>query len=402
MYENLYEIAMSIGTSLNLEKMLKRFVTTVVATLECDSSAIFTINNENRDESSLLFSVPKRVVEEKKFQMALNIFKEKRSSSFVQIDELYFYKFNILNFGFHIIAKDTLLDNQVLLFLPEIYIKLGIAVQSAMLNGELNRKVEKELLRHRRRDVVMFQQAKLTSIAELIGNISHQWRQPLNNISILIQDIKDAYDFGELNEDYIEIFLNEAMSNINVMSNTIDNFRNFFTSKEEQIDFEIKEVIEDGLQILEETFSANDIQIIFKESGNFHIFGNRVEFSQAIINILNNAKDVIVERFIKDGKIWITINGENRTISIEDNGGGINEEIMSKVFEPYFTTKHQSSGTGIGLYMSKITIEKNFHGILNVVNSEKGAKFGISFSKLISNEENLKTSSEALYLSTKD
>jgi signal transduction histidine kinase len=368
---------MSVGTSLNLDKILKSFLSALVKNLELSGATIY---EHNRGVENGKISIPRDLEEDEIYLQGLKLFLKDQTLSYTQVENRHFYKFNIMNFGFNILILKAPLERDVYIHLPEIYIKLGIAIQSAMLNIDLQKKVEREVMKHRHKDVIMFQQARLTSIAELIGNISHQWRQPLNNLSILIQDIKEAYDFDDFDDEYIEHFIHDSMSNINSMSRTIDNFRNFFdTNEKENISFSVREVVEDAVKLVKDSFSSNDIQIVFKKFEDFIIKGNKVNFSQAIINILNNAQDVLCDKWVKNASIWIEIDRSNKEITIEDNGGGVPQEIIDKIFEPYFTTKHQSSGTGIGLYMSKITVERNFGGILSVTNRGNDAIFSIKF-----------------------
>jgi signal transduction histidine kinase len=379
MYEALYEIAISIGTSLQLEKMLKRFNSSLIINIDLQGSAIYRIDKNRHIIAPTIFS-PRSFSDNYKLTKALAIFQEDKRLSEIEVDGLFFYRFYITNYGYNIFATESKLGSAMLNHLPEVYIKLAIAIQSAVLNADLQKKVEDELVKHRRRDILMFQQAKLTSIAELMGNISHQWRQPLNNISLLIQDIKDAYDYDEIDDEYIEKFLEETMENISTMSLTIDNFRSFFSESNSKLtEFSIREVIEDGVKMLKDNFSSNEIHIIFKLCEDFTIFGNKIEFAQVILNMLNNSRDILTERWIQDASVWITIDRDLRRVIIEDNGGGIEDEHLPKVCEPYFTTKHQSAGTGIGMYMAKIIVERNLHGILRVENEKHGAKFTMTF-----------------------
>jgi signal transduction histidine kinase len=379
-YKALYEISMSIGTSLNLEKMLKSFLSTIIDNLHSFGGSVYEYDKEGKAPLRKL-SIPKNVHINPHYDDVLKKFTQDKSLSHIKVENLHFYRFYIVNYGFTLLIQDgEEIESETFKYLPEIYIKLGIAIQSAMLNRDLQKRVDKEVMKYRHKDVIMFQQARLTSLAELIGNISHQWRQPLNNLSIIIQDIREAYDFDDLDRKYIDNFIEDAMVNIHSMSSTIDNFRRFFESNEnDNTSFSVREVIEDAIKLIKDSFSSNDIQIVFRRFDDFVIRGNKVNFSQALINILNNAKDILCEKWIIGATIWIEIDRAKKVIIIEDNGGGVPESIMDKIFEPYFTTKHQSSGTGIGLYMSKITIERNLNGILRVANTGKGAKFSIEF-----------------------
>jgi PAS domain S-box-containing protein len=249
------------------------------------------------------------------------------------------------------------------------------------LNTFLEKKVEDNVQEIRKKDQILLHQAKLASMGEMINAIAHQWRQPLNAIGLLIQDIQDAYDFGELNRNYIEMSVDKAMGQINYMSSTIDSFRNFFRSCENTELFGAKETINEIVNMLKEQFF--DSNIIFKvDGGTFLILGIRAELKQAIMNIINNSKDSIIkkqqiDKFYK-GLISIVISKDKHKIEIIDNGVGINDDIIDRIFEPYFTTKHQAQGTGIALYMTKMAID-NMGGMIYAERYIGGAKIVIEF-----------------------
>ena len=239
---------------------------------------------------------------------------------------------------------------------------------------KLNKRVKEELEKNREKEQLLMHQSKLASLGEMLGNIAHQWRHPLTRLSLLIQNLKMAYEMGKCDKVFVDKFNVKALEQINYMSNTIDDFTNFFKKDKEKQNFLLQDVIEDGLKLLESRLK--NIEIIKNYQKDIEIFGLKTEFSQVILNILNNAVDVLKEREIRDKKIFIKI--EDNFIEIEDNAGGIDDKIIDKIFEPYFTTKFQSQGTGIGLYMSKIIIKKHFNKDLEVYNSKNGAVFKIA------------------------
>jgi len=240
---------------------------------------------------------------------------------------------------------------------------------------ELDRRVKKEIEKNREKEQILMHQSKLASLGEMLGNIAHQWRHPLTRLSLLIQNFEMAYKMKRVDEEFILKFKNRALEQINYMSNTIDDFTNFFKKDKEKQIFLVDIVIEEALKLLEGRLKG--VKVV-KEYQKLEITGYKTEFSQVILNILNNAIDVLNEREVKDKTIFIRI--DKNIIEIEDNGGGIKLENINQVFEPYFTTKFQSQGTGIGLYMSKIIITKHFNAKLEVRNSEKGAIFRIELS----------------------
>jgi signal transduction histidine kinase len=249
--------------------------------------------------------------------------------------------------------------------------------QLSDLNISLVDRVEREVEKNREKDKLIFQQAKLASLGEMIGNIAHQWRQPLNNLAIVIQDIENAYHFGEIDEDYISSSSDDAMKQINYMSSTIDDFRNFFKSDEVKTKFSIHEAIANSLTISISGLNSNKINLQKDIRDECFILGSKNQYIQVVINLLKNGQDILIEREITDPRLKISLkkDGDFAIFSVEDNAGGVPENIIDKIFEPYFTTKHQSVGTGLGLYMSKMIIEKNFGGKMRVENSEVGARF---------------------------
>ena len=213
----------------------------------------------------------------------------------------------------------------------------------------------------------------------MIGNIAHQWRQPLNALSLVLQNINFAYEMDDLSEEFMHKSMDKANLLTNTMSKTIDDFRNFFKPNKQEVEFFISDAIKNAISLIESTFQHHNITIESKINDDANIKGFPNEFSQVVLNILNNAKDAIIENNIGSGKVLINVEkiDNKATISVIDNAGGIPNDILEKVFNPYFTTKEEGKGTGIGLYMSKNIIETNMNGKLLVENIENGAKFVI-------------------------
>ncbi len=168
------------------------------------------------------------------------------------------------------------------------------------------------------------------------------------------------------------------MKLVNFMSKTIDDFRNFFTIDKIQSEFDVKEKIEETINMLNAQLDNYEINIIINNK-SFSVIGYVSEFQQVILNIINNAKDELIKKEITNKTIFIDIQNEDGLgiIKIQDNAGGIPNDILDRVFEPYFTTKEQGKGTGLGLYMSKMIIEENMKGKLCVGNTDEGAEFTI-------------------------
>ncbi|MBP7769968.1 MAG: cache domain-containing protein [Aliarcobacter sp.] len=252
------------------------------------------------------------------------------------------------------------------------------------LNESLELKVLKEIEKNREKEQFLIQKSKFIALGEMISNIAHQWRQPLSELSSILMFIKFKQSIKDLDEDVMNQKLNEADKVIDFMSHTIDDFRNFFIPKKEKEDFFLYEVVDVVINIVSSTLRNYDIKLEINIDKKLSLNTYLNEYEQVLLNIINNAKDVLIEKKIENPNIKITANqDENYVILyIEDNGGGILTEPKSKIFEPYFTTKEHSNGTGIGLYMSKIIIEKNMIGKLKVKNTKSGARFAVFIPKV--------------------
>lgn len=231
----------------------------------------------------------------------------------------------------------------------------------------------------REKEQLLIQQSRQAAMGEMIGNIAHQWRQPLNTLGLYTQMLGIYYGMPDFNKEFLDNSIAKSMEIIKHMSKTIDDFRDYFKPEKEKADFYVIEAIKNTLSLLEGNFNNPKITIDFVEQDNPVINGYHNEFAQVFLNILNNARDAIIEREIADGRVTITICSENGSavVTVADNAGGIPDEVISKIFDPYFTTKGPQVGTGIGLFMSKTIIEKNMGGRLTVRNTDLGAEFRI-------------------------
>ena len=231
-------------------------------------------------------------------------------------------------------------------------------------------KVEKE-----KQEKLLIQKSKMAAMGEMIGNIAHQWRQPLSQVSGLFVDIESAYMYKELNKEYLQNRVNEANDLIEYMSKTIDDFRNFFNPNAKKELFSLKDSMRDTAKIIQSTLDYHHISLQINLCDDIELYAYRNEYSQAILNIISNAKDILIEKKIKDPIIKIYLENKN-VLCIEDNAGGIDESIIKKIFDPYFTTKFEY-GTGIGLYMTQLIIENKMNGSITAENTNKGALFKI-------------------------
>lgn len=246
-------------------------------------------------------------------------------------------------------------------------------------NKELEKLISIEVEKNRQKDKIMFHQNKMASMGEMLNNISHQWRQPLMELSSVFMPIQARLNFDlELDREELKVAIEKMNIITNYMSSTIDDFRSFFATNKEKTSFKISEQINATFNILSSTLKANGIMLDIIIKANPRIMGCKNEYTQVLINIINNAKDILIQRKVKEPKIILTItqNEKEVIILIKDNGGGIKVEPLEDIFKPFFTFD-KKDGTGIGLFMSKLIIENNMQGRLCVENIKNGALFKI-------------------------
>ncbi|MBF0338496.1 MAG: response regulator [Nitrospirae bacterium] len=264
------------------------------------------------------------------------------------------------------------------------------------LNTHLQQKVSEEIEKRRINEQILIQQSKLAAMGEMINAIAHQWRQPLHAVALMVHDIKDAYIYKELDMDYMDNSIKRIMEQLNFMSKTIDDFRTFFKPSKEKTLFDVETAIREIFSLMDTQLKNNNISYSIAalcggdapddvSDKRAFVLGYPNEFKHVVLNLINNARDAISEN-IKyglisetDGCIVCSISRMDGKvfIRVEDNGGGITEDIKDKIFNPYFTTKLANKGTGVGLYMAKVIIENNMDGRLTFSNTEAGSAFTI-------------------------
>jgi len=247
------------------------------------------------------------------------------------------------------------------------------------LSEALEQRVKETVDELRQKDKILANQSRQTVMGEMLNSIAHQWRQPLNMLGLLAQDLQMTQKMSGLSKEFVEANVKKTLEIIRQLSKTIDDFRYFFKSDTERVEFRASEQIEKTLYLLEGSFKAHGIRTELVQTGDPVINGYPGEFIQVLLNILINARDALIARDVGTPAISITLSSqESKTVvCIADNAGGIPEEIMDKIFEPYFSTKGPKQGTGIGLFMCKTIIEKNMNGFLSVRNVGDGAEFRI-------------------------
>lgn len=246
-------------------------------------------------------------------------------------------------------------------------------------NRSLEERIAQAVDELRMKDRLLILQGRQAAMGEMINNIAHQWRQPLNTLGLVIQQVQLYHDLGDFNGEFLKEKTLMCMGLIQHMSLTIDDFRDFFRPDREKEVFEVNQIIERTLTLIIESFKNQHIGIELHMDAHPMISGYPNEYAQVLLNILMNSKDALAGHKPEDARIVLHSFEENgkAVITITDNGGGIAGGVIDRIFDPYFTTKETDKGTGIGLFMSKAIIEKNMGGRLTVRNTGGGAEFRI-------------------------
>ena len=255
-----------------------------------------------------------------------------------------------------------------------------VQVQTAQLielNKTLEQRVNEEIAKNKEKQKILFWQSRMASLGQMLANIAHQWRQPLTELGLTMFNIKKSAKKGDFAR--LDLYYKESLGIIDNMSKTIDDFSNFFNPNKPREKFLLCNAIDDALLLTKKLIQKHDIKIV-KNYEKIEVYGVLNELSQVIINLIQNSSEAFMQKNIKNKKIEITtlfLENEAQLI-FEDNAGGIEKDnIVDKIFEPYFTTKHQSNGTGLGLFMSKMIIEKSLDGNMDVKKLDDGLRFTI-------------------------
>ncbi|QDF28339.1 transporter substrate-binding domain-containing protein [Halarcobacter anaerophilus] len=255
----------------------------------------------------------------------------------------------------------------------EIIRRKKIEKELEELNKTLEQKVENQVYKNKAQQAIMFHQSRLAQMGEMISMIAHQWRQPLNNVSTMIQTVVLKYKKDKLNNEVMEKFNTDVLKQIKYMSQTIDDFKDFFQPRRKKEEFELCDIIKKSVSLIKPIKNINvNLEIDCKNTT--YVYGYKNELGQAVLNILNNSKDAFEQCSKKDKWIKITTQKTKNQffLNIEDNAGGIKKEIFDKVFDPYFSTKLNKNGTGLGLYMTKVIIEDYIKGTIKLENTKEG------------------------------
>ncbi|MBS4099501.1 MAG: CBS domain-containing protein [Sulfuricella sp.] len=244
------------------------------------------------------------------------------------------------------------------------------------INETLESKIAEEVAKNREKDHLLIRQSRLAALGEMLGNIAHQWRQPLNTLALILGNIKDAYAFNELTESYLAEVMTMGNQVIKQMSSTIDDFRNFFNPNKQIARTSLLQVVENAHAMMEASLTSHAITVRLDRSTDVEADVFPSELAQVVLNLFSNAKDAITDKGIGSGAIQVAIRtaGKYAVITVSDNGGGAPADVLPKIFDPYFTTKPK--GTGIGLYMSKMIVEQ-MGGHIEARNTAEGLEVSV-------------------------
>jgi len=324
---------------------------------------------------------------------ALKLFKYDNEDELLGRNILDIFSKNITQFD-----KDNLVDNSINhQFELEMLRRDGVEFPAAIKerNIILENKQTKiiavlDLTDIKRKEDMLAQQSKLASMGEMIGNIAHQWRQPLTSISISASNIKLNYELDMFDEEEFFELTTSIIESTEFLSNTINDFQSFLKGDGIKSNFTVQEVVKKVLMLVSGNIKSVNIKVIEDYQTDKKIFGIQNEFTQCLLNIINNARDALKEKDVKDKYIFISTSYDETEdkviVKIKDNALGIPQSVLPKIFEPYFTTKHQSQGTGLGLYMTHQMLVDNLNAKVEVLNktytyNDKeyiGAEFKIS------------------------
>lgn len=248
--------------------------------------------------------------------------------------------------------------------------KLLAAQQQQLM--EINNTLESRIIdavnELRQKDALLIHESRLNAMGEMISNIAHQWRQPLNNIGLIIQSLQLAYKNNDLSIEELDEDINEALEVLQQISGTIDEFRCFFRHEDEPSTFVVNEIVDRSLSLAGSSLKSCVVAVEAEDQSLVTATGFPNEYAQAFLNIMLNARDALQDRRTPDPQVTVRISEENgrSVVTVRDNAGGINAAILPKIFDPYFSTRPQAKGGGVGLYMAKIIIEEHMSGRLTV------------------------------------
>ena len=313
-------------------------------------------------------------------------FYDQLTSQYQKLAEDKVSEFWIYETSLYIISLLTILLEALLIFRPAIFEVFTTHTKLRKLNKNLSREVEKQVEALREQEQLLIQQSKLAEMGEMLSNISHQWKQPLTILSMQIEDLEMSLMADEIEKQESEKSIENCFVQISLMSNTIEDFKRFYMPDNEKKEFNIYDLIKDVVKMEQSSLQKHNISIEIKvKDQTLKMYGFESQLKQVLLSLTNNAIEQISQRVDENSlnkmqgsiKYGIHLKDEFTRISIYDNAGGIKKDVINKIFNPYFSTKKEKGGSGIGLYMAKTIIENSFYGELHVKNIKSGAKFYI-------------------------
>ena len=385
-----YECVSAIGTSLDKKSMINYFLRVFsrkTGAVVCvywekveDRYVVFC----GQGKKSLISKIKPKNISDKWYTV---INDDNSKSLYMSIGE------GILSFLF--VQNDSSVD-LIESILRSLYIKLDNAILACInhkkllkLNQELSNRVEEEVRKNREKDKHILQQSRQAQMGEMISMIAHQWRQPLSAISTVVAGIKlkqvlgkfdlETQEGREAYNENLAVAMNKIEEYVKFLTTTIDDFRNFFKPDKKKEEVRLIALVERTIEIINKAFEVNKISLHVRNESERKIETYANEVMQVILNILKNSEDAFKEKQIEGAQIHVRVYSEEgkEKIEIEDNAGGIPEDIITRVFEPYFSTKQEKNGSGLGLYMSKTIIEEHCGGTIKASNTQNGAIFTI-------------------------
>ena len=387
-----YECVNAIGTSLNLKEMLGTFLRVFAKKSGAISSGFW---QKTPQGFVLVCGQGKRSLHhviapgEKNFSWDLHVKQNGEQVLYMLVGS------GVMSFMFHLKEEELSAIEGIL---RSLHAKLDNAILACIsyeelisLNTTLEEKIHQEVEKNREKDKHILQQSRLAQMGEMISMIAHQWRQPLGSIATVVAAIKVKLALKKFDtqtpqgREALEQYLLESTDKIEnyvkFLTTTIDDFRNFFKPDKRKDTTQLNGLIGRTLGIIGKALEVNGITLVQELHSTRTLVLHTNEVMQVILNLLKNGEDVIKERNPKERILWIRTKDEGAAtlLEVEDSGGGVDPAIIDKVFEPYFSTKEEKNGTGLGLYMSKIIIEDHAKGKISVSNTPRGACFRIVF-----------------------
>ncbi len=291
---------------------------------------------------------------------------------------------SVINYFFVNVVKlfslNIYVEYQMITLITTIIEAFALSMALYLKLKETVEEKEKAVQEVHTKEKMMLEQSKFAAMGEMIGNIAHQWRQPINNVSSILSNISTHYKYEQLTKEKLDSKINEANMQLKYMSSTIEDFMNFFSHNNKKTNVTLKEVCEEAFFLTKSSLEKHHI-LVNIESKSEELFSlKKKELIQVLVVFINNSKDAFVSNKIKDPMISLKV--ENKSIIYVDNAGGIPQDIINKIFEPYFTTKQKSKGTGIGLYIAKQIIESLFEGEIKVYTENSKTIFTIYLDKI--------------------